>query len=99
MSGLDVFFIALRSLFYTIVAILFFGWAVFSVRTLDQRLGVLFPEWTEVPGIIVAVLGAILVFQCFGTFIVRGRGTPFVFDSPREFVAGRSLQICSQSDI
>jgi protein-S-isoprenylcysteine O-methyltransferase Ste14 len=34
-----------------------------------------------------AVLGAILVLVCAGVFIIRGRGTPAIFDAPRVFVA------------
>lgn len=34
-----------------------------------------------------AALGAILVLACAGVFIIRGRGTPAIFDAPRAFVA------------
>lgn len=33
------------------------------------------------------VVGATLALVCIGTFVVRGRGTPALFDPPREFVA------------
>ncbi len=80
------FLVALRALVYTIAAVLLFGWIVLSVRTFDRSFGVLFPAWTEIPGIILTVVGGILVLICFGIFVARGRGTPLVLDPPKEFV-------------
>ncbi len=45
------------------------------------------PQKSDVAGIVVGALGVILVLACAEVFVVRGRGTPAVFDPPREFVA------------
>ena len=33
------------------------------------------------------IMGGVIVLTCVGVFIHRGRGTPAVFDAPRQFVA------------
>jgi len=33
------------------------------------------------------IVGSVLVLICVGVFVSRGRGTPAIFDPPREFVA------------
>jgi protein-S-isoprenylcysteine O-methyltransferase Ste14 len=67
--------------------LLFFGWVALRVRAFDQRFGLSLPAAVEIPGAILVVLGAILVLACAGVFILRGRGTPAIFDAPRAFVA------------
>lgn len=79
--------IALRALVYMTGFILFFGWAALRVRAFDRRLGIQLPAGMEIPGLILAVAGAILGLLSAGAFITRGRGTPAPFDAPREFVA------------
>ena len=79
-------FIALRALIFVLGFVLLWGWAALSVRAYDRSLGILLPAWTELLGIIFIVIGGILVVLCVGIFVVRGRGTPAVFDAPREFV-------------
>jgi len=80
-------FIALRALFYMTCFVWCFGWLALQVQPLDDRLGMALPAWGEVAGVILMVAGAALVLVCAGMFIVRGRGTPAVFDPPRHFVA------------
>jgi protein-S-isoprenylcysteine O-methyltransferase Ste14 len=80
-------FLALRSVIYMSGFLLFFGWIALLVRTFDQSFGVSLPAATEIPGVILLVVGATLVLACAGVFISRGRGTPAIFDAPRAFVA------------
>jgi len=76
----------IRSLIYVPAFILFFGWIALRVRVYDKDIGLL-PEWTIIPGIILMVMGAVLALMCIVVFIIRGKGTPAVFDPPVEFVA------------
>jgi protein-S-isoprenylcysteine O-methyltransferase Ste14 len=57
------------------------------IRTLDRWIGLALPARTAMLGIIVMALGGILILICIGMFVVRGRGTPAIFDAPRVFVA------------
>ncbi len=43
--------------------------------------------WSQTGGFGALALGAALVAWCLGAFIVQGRGTPALFDSPRRLVA------------
>jgi protein-S-isoprenylcysteine O-methyltransferase Ste14 len=80
-------FIALRTLIYVPSFIFFFGWVALGVRAFDPSIGIFLPVWTRVLGIIVMIAGIVLVLICAGVFVARGRGTPAIFDPPREFVA------------
>jgi protein-S-isoprenylcysteine O-methyltransferase Ste14 len=80
-------FLTLRSIIYMTGFLLLFGWIALSVRVFDPHIGIALPAGVKTPGIIMAVLGAILVLVCAGVFIIRGRGTPAIFDAPRAFVA------------
>lgn len=80
-------FLALRALIYVTGFVLFFGWIALAVRAFDQSLGVVLPAWTNALGVVFMVVGGILVITCAGIFVLRGRGTPAVFDPPKEFVA------------
>ena len=78
-------FIALRALIFASGFVLLWGWLALSVRAFDR--GMALPSWTAVPGIILMVVGGILALTCVGEFVLRGRGIPAPFDSPRAFVA------------
>jgi protein-S-isoprenylcysteine O-methyltransferase Ste14 len=65
----------------------FFGWLALRVQAWDQNLQVQLPSWMRALGFLVMGLGASLVLACAAVFITRGRGTPAVFDPPRQFVA------------
>ena len=81
-----VVFSFFRSLIYVPAFILFFGWIALQVRVYDNDIGLL-PEWTKLPGIILMILGGILCLFCILVFIIKGKGTPAVFDPPTKFVA------------
>ena len=80
-------FLALRSIIYMSGFLLLWGWIALRVRPFDQRLGLSLPAAAEIPGALLAVLGAALGLWCASVFISRGRGTPAIFDAPRAFVA------------
>jgi len=80
-------FLALRALIYVTGFVLLFGWLALAVRPFDQRLEVVLPAWTNALGVVVMAVGGILVITCAAIFVLRGRGTPAIFDPPKEFVA------------
>ena len=80
-------FLALRSVIYMTVFLLLFAGLALWARGFDRRLGVILPAAGALPGVVLAVAGALLVLACAGVFIWRGRGTPALFDAPRAFVA------------
>lgn len=86
------FFIAFRSLIFASGFVLLWGWVALRVGSFDRQFRVALPGWTVMPGIIVMVVGGILALTCVGIFVVRGRGTPAVFDAPRAFVASGPYQ-------
>ena len=84
---MKLFFTILRSVIYVPLFILLFRWLALNVRVYDAQLGVALPQWVSIIGIIMMIVGAILVLICVVVFIIFGKGTPAVFDPPREFVA------------
>lgn len=84
---MKLFFTILKSIVYVPLFILLFGWLALNVRVYDTKLGVILPRWTSIIGIIIMAVGAILVLICVIVFVVKGKGTPAVFDPPTEFVA------------
>lgn len=81
------FYIIIRSIIYVPLFILFFGWLAQNVRVYDTKIGVTIAIWTRPIGITFMIIGGILVLLCVVVFILRGKGTPAVFDPPTEFVA------------
>ena len=80
------FFIAIRTVFYAVCFVLFWGWLASGIRGYDARLNIaLSPAWRLV-GMLFMVAGAVIVLACLASFIVRGRGTPAPFDPPLAFV-------------
>ena len=78
--------IAIRTAFYAVCFVLFWGWLASGIRGYDARLNVaLSPAWRLV-GMLFMVAGAVIVLACLASFIVRGRGTPAPFDPPLAFV-------------
>ncbi len=85
--------IVLRTLFYAGCGTFLFIAFVVATRGFDRRFENAFADWTRVPGILLTALGAVLMLLCMGTFVIRGRGTALVLDSPREFVASGPYRI------
>ena len=80
-------FLVLRSIVYMSGFLLFWGWITLRVRAFDRSLGILLPGAVEIPGVILVSVGLVLALACASVFVLRGRGTPAVFDAPRTFVA------------
>jgi protein-S-isoprenylcysteine O-methyltransferase Ste14 len=80
-------FLTFRSIIYMTGFLLLFAWIALRVHVFDPHIGISLPAGVKTPGIIMAALGAVLVLVCAGVFILRGRGTPAIFDAPRAFVA------------
>ncbi len=83
----QTWFNGLRSAFYASGFILFFAWIALEVRAFDGSFNFALPAATVVLGIILMLAGAALAISCIATFVIRGRGTPALFDPPRQFVA------------
>ena len=81
------FFIALRALVFATVFVSLWAWLALQTRAFDLRIRLVLPRWVAMPGVVVMAIGAILALACVGVFVIRGRGTPAVFDAPRAFVA------------
>jgi protein-S-isoprenylcysteine O-methyltransferase Ste14 len=84
---MKLFLTTLKSIIYVPLFILLFRWIALSVRVLDSKIGGALPGWTKLPGISFMIVGGILVLFCVAVFIIRGKGTPAVFDPPKKFVA------------
>ena len=80
-------FIALRSLVWVSAFVFAVGWVALQSRGLDPQFGGPLPPWARLPGVVLMVAGATFGLACIGIFVTRGRGTPAIFDPPREFVA------------
>ena len=90
---MNTLFTLIRSLFYATCFIGFFGWLANSLRIYDLYFG-LFPEGVRIPGLIIMVIGLIFALSCVLTFVFRGKGTPALFDPPREFVPLGPYRYC-----
>jgi protein-S-isoprenylcysteine O-methyltransferase Ste14 len=64
-----------------------FAWLALSVRRFDAGFAVVWPEAIGPVAVVLMAVGVALAFTCVGVFVARGRGTPALFDPPREFVA------------
>jgi protein-S-isoprenylcysteine O-methyltransferase Ste14 len=84
---MKLLFIILRSIIYVPLFILLFAWIALNVRGFDRQIGLVLPLWARPIGIIIMAFGGILVLICITVFIIKGKGTPAVFDPPTEFVA------------
>jgi protein-S-isoprenylcysteine O-methyltransferase Ste14 len=80
-------FVALRALCYMAAFILVFGWLALRIQRWDESLNIPLPAWSTIVGVAAGIIGGLIVLACAGVFVARGRGTPAIFDPPREFVA------------
>lgn len=79
-------FILARAFFYLSGFIFLFSWIALSLRPLDEHLAVTLPGWVQNLGILLMIAGGTLVVICGLFFVMKGRGTPAIFDAPTEFV-------------
>jgi protein-S-isoprenylcysteine O-methyltransferase Ste14 len=80
-------FVLVRSIIYVPLFILLFGWLALEVKVFDKEMGIRIPPGLSIIGIILMAGGGLLVLVCAGVFVLRGKGTPAVFDPPKRFVA------------
>lgn len=80
-------FVALRSILFAAGFLSLWTWVAVLLRRFDSLVGGTLPAPSRALGFGVLALGASLVTWCMGAFVVRGRGTPALFDSPRRLVA------------
>jgi protein-S-isoprenylcysteine O-methyltransferase Ste14 len=83
----QTWFNALRTMVYAGGFLLVFGWLALTLRQFDTNFSFALPHPLVPAGVLLMLAGAILALACISTFVVRGRGTPAIFDPPREFVA------------
>lgn len=83
----QTWFNGLRSALYACGFILFFAWIALELRNFDGSFGFALPAATVGLGMMMMFIGASVALSCIATFVVRGRGTPALFDPPRQFVA------------
>jgi protein-S-isoprenylcysteine O-methyltransferase Ste14 len=77
-----------RTAFYMVAFVGLWAWLAFEIRRLDAAFGLpQLPAALVPPGIVLLIAGGIIALACGIEFSIRGRGTPALFDAPREFVA------------
>ena len=79
-------FLIFRSILYAAGFIWLWIWLATPLRHFDEGLSTM-PAWANPAGWSALAAGAVLALWCIATFIVRGRGTPAIFDAPRRLVA------------
>lgn len=84
---MNLAFVALRSVVFASGFLWLWAWVTRFLRPFDEVLGGLLPEWSRPAGFPVLAFGGVVAAWCIGAFIVRGRGTPALFDAPRRLVA------------
>ena len=80
-------FIAARALVFAVAFMGGWFWVVLRLQPLSREWDVWLPAWLAAPGVGLGLAGALGMMACIALFVVRGRGTPAIFDAPRRFVA------------
>jgi len=80
-------FVALRALVFGSGFLALWTYLAMLLRRFDGALGGSLPGWSFGLGISILALGGAVAGWCIVTFVVRGRGTPALFDAPRRIVA------------
>jgi protein-S-isoprenylcysteine O-methyltransferase Ste14 len=80
-------FIGLRALIFMTAFLWLWTWLLMGMRSLDRYFDWTAPGWFTYLAPVLVLPGAALVLASGGFFVVRGRGTPALFDPPRHFVA------------
>jgi protein-S-isoprenylcysteine O-methyltransferase Ste14 len=75
-------FIALRTAVFAAAFVWLWTWVAALLQPFDAALGGPLPPWTAQAGVVLLCAGAILAGACLVAFVVRGRGTPALFDRP-----------------
>lgn len=83
----QTWFNGLRSALYATGFIALFAWIALDLRSFDSIFGISLPASLASIGFVIMLVGAALAISCIATFVVLGRGTPALFDPPRQFVA------------
>ncbi|MFN7941115.1 MAG: isoprenylcysteine carboxylmethyltransferase family protein [Thermoanaerobaculia bacterium] len=84
--GARIFTVA-RGLVWSAAFVALWTWLAAGARGYDRRIPFALPAALRPVGYAVALAGALLTAACVATFVTVGRGTPALFDPPREFVA------------
>jgi protein-S-isoprenylcysteine O-methyltransferase Ste14 len=80
-------FIAARALVFAAAFMGLWLWVIVRLQPWSGTLDSSLPGWLVAPGAAIVAAGAVGIFTCVALFVVRGRGTPAIFDPPRKFVA------------
>lgn len=80
-------FIAIRALTFAVLFMWAWFWVIVQVQPLSRAWDGALPAWIAAPGVALVIFGAAGILVCVAYFVVRGRGTPAIFDAPRHFVA------------
>lgn len=80
-------FIAARALVFAAAFMGGWFWLVLRLQPLSRDWDAALPVWIVWPGVALGLAGALGIVLCVALFVVRGRGTPAIFDPPRRFVA------------
>lgn len=84
---MKVTFLALRTVLYASGFLWLWAWVAELLRPFDDVLGGRLPGWSREAGLCALVAGGAVTAWCLCAFVVRGRGTPALFDAPRRLVA------------
>jgi protein-S-isoprenylcysteine O-methyltransferase Ste14 len=79
-------FLALRATAFSIAFMGMWFWVVLRVQPLGREWDAALPRWISIPGVILGAAGCLGMIVCIALFVVRGRGTPAIFDAPQRFV-------------
>jgi protein-S-isoprenylcysteine O-methyltransferase Ste14 len=80
-------FVALRTALYATGFLWLWAWIAQLLRPFDDLLGGSLPVWSRAPGLFALAVGGVVIAWCLCAFVVRGRGTPALFDAPTRLVA------------
>jgi protein-S-isoprenylcysteine O-methyltransferase Ste14 len=80
-------FITAKALIFATAFIGGWIWVIRSIQPLSREWDAMLPSWPAWLGPAVLATGVVGVIVCISLFVVRGRGTPALFDAPVKFVA------------
>ena len=80
-------FVAARAMMFAAAFMSGWFWVILRLQPLSREWDAALPFWIAAPGLVLELAGWLGVLVCIALFVVRGRGTPAIFDAPRTFVA------------